>query len=101
MCEAGRSGFRSLRTCWEFGWKPRFTELGDREDGLGVEEDTLANTKVTAHGKRYLGHICRIFLGRKSRGTLKAYIVRATTGPLALGPSTLTFGASPLARLLR
>ncbi|HHE47630.1 MAG TPA: NAD-dependent epimerase/dehydratase family protein, partial [Candidatus Acetothermia bacterium] len=42
MYEAGRSGFRSLRICWEFGWKPKFsvlfTELGDREDGLRVEE---------------------------------------------------------------
>ena len=33
MYEAGRSGFRSLRICWEFGWKPKFsvlfTELGE------------------------------------------------------------------------
>ena len=74
--------------CKELGWEPKFTELGDRENGLGVEEDTLANKKVTAHGKRYLGHICRIFRGRKSQGTLKTYMVRATTGPLILGSST-------------
>jgi len=29
MYEAGRSGFWSLRTCWEFGWEPKFTELGE------------------------------------------------------------------------
>ena len=29
MYEAGRSGFRSLRICWEFGWKPKFSVLGE------------------------------------------------------------------------
>jgi len=56
MYEAGRSGFRSLRTCWEFGWKPKFTELGDREDGLG-EKETLPKMKGAVQARRYVGDL--------------------------------------------
>jgi len=77
MYEAGRSGFRFLRTCWEFGWKPKFTELGDREDGLG-EKETLPKMKGAVQARRYIGDLARVLLGKEGQGTLKAHMVRGT-----------------------
>jgi len=71
MYEAGRSGFRSLRTCWEFGWEPKFTELGDREDGLR-EKETLPKMKGVVQARRYIGDLARVPLGKEGRGTLEA-----------------------------
>jgi len=77
MYETGRSGFRSLRTCWEFGWEPKFTELGDREDGLG-EKETLPKMKGAVQARRYVGDLARVLLGKEGQGTLKAHMVRGT-----------------------
>ena len=81
MYETGRSGFRSLRTCWEFGWRPKFsvlfTELGDREDGLG-EKETLPKMKGAVQARRYVGDLARVPLGKEGQGTLKAHMVRGT-----------------------
>jgi len=39
--------------CKELGWEPKFNELGDREDGLGVEE-ALPKMKGVVQARRYI-----------------------------------------------
>ena len=59
--------------------KPKFTELGVREDGLG-EKEALPKMKGVVQARRYIGDLVRVLLGKEGQGTLKAHMVRGTVG---------------------